>query len=201
MTIPCHALPLLLVTTLQLQYCASTLAIPPSDRTNVSGEVIPFLDVYNRSSCQPRETMVPVAAEHPHLVSHIAVPSCVLLKRCAGCCSDDTLDCAPEQTHEQRMEVMLTRLSQSRLQQLTFTEHTQCICRPKTILLRSNAISRSCAPCRNKKKQLNPQTCNCVCRRRESERCVARGLVLNKATCRCKGLRRRSPNRRAEIVP
>ncbi|XP_044304572.1 vascular endothelial growth factor B isoform X2 [Varanus komodoensis] len=165
----------------------------------VSGEVIRFLDVYNRSSCQPKETMVPVTTEHPHLVSHLAVPSCVLLRRCAGCCSDDTLECVPTQTQKRIMEMMLIQFSENHLQQLTFEEHTQCACRSKTTVLKSNMISRSCAPCRNKKKQLDLQTCKCVCRR-DSGHCAARGLVFSEATCRCMKRPGRLSHRRARLA-
>ncbi|KAL7978204.1 hypothetical protein Chor_005191 [Crotalus horridus] len=67
--------------------------------------VIRFLEVYNRSICQPKETMVSVTAEHPSLGSHIMIPSCVALSRCTGCCSDDSLNCVPRRSREVILEM------------------------------------------------------------------------------------------------
>ncbi|KAK9391167.1 vascular endothelial growth factor B [Crotalus adamanteus] len=155
-------------------------------------EVIRFLEVYNRSVCQPKETMVSVTAEHPSLGSHIMIPSCVALSRCTGCCSDDSLNCVPRRSREVILEVMASLFASRYITQLTFEEHLECMCRPKTVFFRSNSISsRSCAPCRDRKKQPDPHTCKCVCRHR-SGHCERRGLKFSEKTCRCVKRRRRT---------
>ncbi|XP_042296491.1 vascular endothelial growth factor B isoform X2 [Sceloporus undulatus] len=175
------------------------MLLQPTNKTHSSEEVVRFLDVYNRSSCQPKETMVSVMSEHPYMVNHIVMPSCVALKRCAGCCADESLECMPTQTRELVMEVMLTLFPHFHLNQLTFLEHTQCTCRSKKTFYRLNGIRPVCTPCLDRKRWLDPRTCKCVCRR-DSKHCEARGLKFNKATCRCVNLHRRSSNRRAKTA-
>ncbi|XP_072840157.2 vascular endothelial growth factor B isoform X1 [Pogona vitticeps] len=183
MNAPCSALPLLLATTLHLQYCAATMLLKQINKTHPSEEVVRFLDVYNRSSCQPKETMVPVTVEHPYMVNHIVMPSCVALKRCVGCCADESLECVPAQTRDLVMEVMLSLFPHHHLNRLTFVEHTACICRSKKTFLRPHTIRPACRPCLDRKRQLNPRTCQCICRL-EPEHCEARGLKFNKGSCR-----------------
>ncbi|XP_066466325.1 vascular endothelial growth factor B [Tiliqua scincoides] len=188
MNAPCSALQFLLATTLQLLYCAATMLRPQGNETHPSGEVIRWMDVYNRSFCQPKETMVPVSAEHPGEVEHLLVPSCVSLRRCAGCCADEELQCVPVQMHVVIMEVMKTRFPRSHLGQMSFVEHSACECRPKK-LIQDKTDRPPCPPCLDRRKQLDPQTCQCRCRRRP-QRCRARGLELNEHSCRCEKRRR-----------
>ena len=67
--------------------------------------VIPFMEVYNKSLCRPRELLVEILQEYPEEVEHIYIPSCVVLTRCAGCCNDEMLQCTPTSTHNITMEV------------------------------------------------------------------------------------------------
>ncbi|KAJ6654211.1 hypothetical protein lerEdw1_007308 [Lerista edwardsae] len=160
MIAPCSALQFLLATTLQVLYGAATMLQPQENGAHPSGEgilgrtspgqnicfplrslvqsapslVIRWMDVYNRSFCQPKETMVPVSDEHPGEVEHVLVPSCVSLRRCAGCCADEELQCVPVQMHVVIMEVMKTRFPRSQLGQMPFVEHSACECRPKKLI-------------------------------------------------------------------
>ncbi|XP_077180050.1 vascular endothelial growth factor B [Paroedura picta] len=189
MPAPCGALQLLLATTLQLLSCAAdTMMSPEADATHPSGEVIRWMEVYNRSFCQPKETLVPVSAEHPGEVEHILVPSCVPLRRCVGCCSDEELQCVPVQMHVVIMEVMKTRFPRSHLGQMSFVEHSACECRPKK-LIADKTERLPCPPCLDRRKQPDPETCKCHCRRRP-QRCRNLGLELNEHSCRCEKLRR-----------
>lgn len=69
--------------------------------------VIPFRDVYNRSLCRPRELLVEILQEYPEEVEHILIPSCVVLRRCAGCCTDEALQCTPTASYNVTMEVRI----------------------------------------------------------------------------------------------
>lgn len=69
--------------------------------------VIPLMEVYNKSLCQPRELLVEILQEYPDEVEHIFIPSCVVLTRCAGCCSDEMLQCTPTSTYNVTMEVSI----------------------------------------------------------------------------------------------
>uniref|UniRef100_A0A670ZRB3 Platelet-derived growth factor (PDGF) family profile domain-containing protein n=1 Tax=Pseudonaja textilis TaxID=8673 RepID=A0A670ZRB3_PSETE len=133
------------------------------------------LTVYNRSACQPRETMVSVTAEHPSLRNHIMIPSCVALRRCTGCCSDDSLDCVPSRSREAILEVRGGREQ--------IPPYFQVESHLGLNLLFPSLSSRSCVPCRDRKKQPDPQTCKCVCRH-QSGHCERRGMKFSESTCR-----------------
>ena len=82
-----------------MSYVAQTpppLVFPP---------VVAFMEVYNKSQCQPREVLVEVLHEYPEEVEYIYIPSCVVLRRCAGCCSDEKMQCTPTSSHNITMEV------------------------------------------------------------------------------------------------
>lgn len=63
------------------------------------------MEVYNKSLCQPRELLVEILQEYPEEVEHIFIPSCVVLTRCAGCCSDEMMQCVPTSSYNVTMEV------------------------------------------------------------------------------------------------
>ncbi|XP_013925236.1 PREDICTED: vascular endothelial growth factor B-like [Thamnophis sirtalis] len=130
----------------QLPTCSPT-TMPPSEERGVelekmlpTREVIHFLEVYNRSVCQPKEMMVSVTAEHPSLDNHIMSPSCVALRRCTGCCSDDSLDCVPSRSRDVILEVMASLFPNRYITQLSFVEHLDCTCRPRKMFYRPDSI-------------------------------------------------------------
>uniref|UniRef100_A0A8D0GVT1 Platelet-derived growth factor (PDGF) family profile domain-containing protein n=1 Tax=Sphenodon punctatus TaxID=8508 RepID=A0A8D0GVT1_SPHPU len=92
------------------------------------GGVVPFEEVWSRSYCRSRETLVDVLSEFPHEAEHVFKPPCVPLRRCAGCCGDESLECVAVETR-----TVVVRVSPiqglSRQEEMRFTEHGRCVCR------------------------------------------------------------------------
>ncbi|KAL6467445.1 hypothetical protein MHYP_G00231220 [Metynnis hypsauchen] len=104
----------------------------PKEGGKGRNEVIAFMDVYTKSQCNTREVLVDILQEYPDEIESTYIPSCVVLNRCAGCCNDEALECAPTETRNVTMEVLRVKLNVSQHKyQLSFTEHTKCVCRPK----------------------------------------------------------------------
>uniref|UniRef100_A0A0A1WDQ8 Vascular endothelial growth factor F n=1 Tax=Echis coloratus TaxID=64175 RepID=A0A0A1WDQ8_ECHCO len=99
----------------------------------VQGQVRPFLEVYQRSTCQAREMLVSLLEEYPDEISDIFRPSCVAVLRCGGCCSDESFTCTP--VEERTVDLQIMRVNphtqSSKMEAMKFTEHTACECRPQ----------------------------------------------------------------------
>ncbi|XP_064856226.1 vascular endothelial growth factor A-A-like isoform X1 [Oncorhynchus nerka] len=123
---------LLFAALLQLHLYAVKTAHIPKNGEKSKHDVVPFMDVYNKSMCRTREMLVDIFQEYPDEIEHTYIPSCVVLMRCAGCCNDEALECVPTETKNVTMEVIQVkqRVSQHNFQ-LSFTEHRKCECRPK----------------------------------------------------------------------
>ncbi|XP_030261153.1 vascular endothelial growth factor Ab isoform X1 [Sparus aurata] len=183
-------------------------------------DVIPLMEVYNKSLCQPRELLVEILQEYPEEVEHIFIPSCVVLTRCAGCCNDEIMQCTPTSSYNITMEIK--RIKPQRGQNdifMSFTEHSACECRLKKEvkeqkekksrkgkgkgLKRKRKKNRDktihdalCEPCCNhcqeRRKRLFVQDPEtCRCScKHTDEHCKERQLELNERTCKCDKPRR-----------
>lgn len=77
----------------------------------LSSAVVTFTDVYMKSVCQPRDLLVDVFQEHPEDTEHMYIPSCVVLKRCGGCCNDEAMECVPTESRNATLQVRPARVS------------------------------------------------------------------------------------------
>uniref|UniRef100_A0AAQ4PF06 Vascular endothelial growth factor Ab n=1 Tax=Gasterosteus aculeatus aculeatus TaxID=481459 RepID=A0AAQ4PF06_GASAC len=108
-------------------------------------DAIPLMEVYNKSLCQPRELLVEILQEYPEEVEHIFIPSCVVLTRCAGCCSDEMMQCVPTSSYNVTMEIK--RIKPQRQQNdflMSFTEHSASSARRVAITARRGGGACSC---------------------------------------------------------
>ncbi|CAL8313636.1 unnamed protein product [Boreogadus saida] len=115
----------------------------PREEGRGTTDVVPFMEVYNKSQCQPREVLVEVLHEYPEEVENIYVPSCVALRRCAGCCADEKMQCAPTSSHNVTMEIKRIKLHRQQNNSFkSFAEHIACECR----LLKTEVIEQEKKP-------------------------------------------------------
>ncbi|XP_040016591.1 vascular endothelial growth factor Ab isoform X2 [Gasterosteus aculeatus] len=158
-------------------------------------DAIPLMEVYNKSLCQPRELLVEILQEYPEEVEHIFIPSCVVLTRCAGCCSDEMMQCVPTSSYNVTMEIK--RIKPQRQQNdflMSFTEHSACECRLKKEAAeqKDNVCAPCCDHCSERRRRLflqDPASCRCSCKHTDAF-CKERQLELNEKTCKCDKPRR-----------
>ncbi|XP_051901252.1 vascular endothelial growth factor A-like isoform X2 [Pristis pectinata] len=109
----------------------STPSPIPREARQQANQAVTWMDVYWRSVCQTRETLVAISGEYPNEVEYIFVPSCVLLSRCSGCCNDEQLQCVPTDTDTVLMQILKVKHRSSHLEEMSFVQHRRCECRPK----------------------------------------------------------------------
>ncbi|XP_069500792.1 placenta growth factor-like [Ambystoma mexicanum] len=108
----------------------AVLSQVPISQNRTPGVVL-FEDVWKGSYCRTIDTLVDILSEYPHEAAHIFKPSCVLLRRCGGCCGDETLECVPLETRAVTMQVIrVSPIEENTVpEEMTFTEHSICECR------------------------------------------------------------------------
>ncbi|XP_033014464.1 snake venom vascular endothelial growth factor toxin HF-like isoform X2 [Lacerta agilis] len=125
--------------------------------------VVPFEEVWSRSYCRARETLVDILSEFPHEAEHIFKPPCVPLWRCAGCCGDESLECIAVETRTIDLQVVRVSpiLGTTQQEEMKFVEHTRCSCRPRRKRLKGERSHRIGAKRRPREPSLTPFTPLC----------------------------------------
>ncbi|XP_075900867.1 vascular endothelial growth factor Ab isoform X3 [Nelusetta ayraudi] len=172
------------LTLLFLTLSAVKSAHIPKETERGPHDVIPLMEVYNKSLCKPRELLVEIIQEYPEEVEYNFIPSCVVLTRCAGCCNDERLQCVPTSTYNVTMEIKRIKLQRQQNDVfMSFTEHSSCEC---------SVCEPCCDHCSDRRRRLfvqDPATCRCSCKHTD-EYCRERQLELNERTCKCDKPRR-----------
>uniref|UniRef100_A0A672RWM9 Vascular endothelial growth factor Ab n=1 Tax=Sinocyclocheilus grahami TaxID=75366 RepID=A0A672RWM9_SINGR len=142
------------------------LAKPAGLLLNKSSQflVVPFMEVYNKSLCRPREVLVEIQQEYPDDTEHIFIPSCVVLTRLFNNICHDCVSCSLPQSFS--FSLILSLFSSQ--------------CEP------------CCSTCSERRRRFfvqDPETCQCSCKHSEAD-CRSRQLELNERTCRCDKPRR-----------
>ncbi|KAM6953993.1 LOW QUALITY PROTEIN: vascular endothelial growth factor Ab [Aplochiton taeniatus] len=171
-------------------------------------DVILFMEVYNKSQCQPRDLLVEILQEYPEEVDHIFIPSCVVLKACGAAAQTKMLQCTPTRL-AQNVTMEIKRIKLQRQQNdvfMSFREHSACDCRKpqkgkgqkrkrKKNCDKTNPVifcKPCCEQCSERRKRLfiqDPLSCQCSCKH-SVEYCKERHQELNERTCRCDSPRR-----------
>ncbi|XP_056603761.1 vascular endothelial growth factor Ab isoform X1 [Triplophysa dalaica] len=201
-----------------LYFSAVKSAYIPKEGGRSTYDVVPFMEVYNRSLCRPREVLVEIQQEYPDDIEHIFIPSCVVLTRCAGCCNDEMMECTPTVTYNITLEIKRVRpLHHQGDYLMSFAEHSECQCRPKRDVpekrekkprkgkgqKRKGKKNREkpqdftqcepcCSTCSERRRRMfvqDPETCLCTCKNSEVY-CRSRNLELNERSCKCDKPRR-----------
>uniref|UniRef100_A0A6I8N7S8 Vascular endothelial growth factor B n=1 Tax=Ornithorhynchus anatinus TaxID=9258 RepID=A0A6I8N7S8_ORNAN len=131
----------------------------PGEGAAREGGVLPFQEVWGRSFCRSLEKLVEIVAEYPGEVEHMFSPSCVSLRRCTGCCGDESLRCVPVETANVTMQLLKIKSEeQTSYMELTFTEHVRCECRPRREKMKPE---RRRSKDRGKRKRERPRPTGC----------------------------------------
>uniref|UniRef100_A0A8C1VWL1 Vascular endothelial growth factor Bb n=1 Tax=Cyprinus carpio TaxID=7962 RepID=A0A8C1VWL1_CYPCA len=122
-----------------LVLCHKTFGTDVQHAQNIGHESIQAENIFVNTLCKPRETLVEVEHEFPGAKLRRVVPSCVLLQRCGGCCSDEAMLCVSVSTHTTVMQLkQFTRnvhgATVEEIIELPFVEHSQCQCRHRSQL-------------------------------------------------------------------
>ncbi|KAL3266725.1 hypothetical protein HHI36_010886 [Cryptolaemus montrouzieri] len=127
-----------------------------------------FMRVTSEGTCKkPLPRVISVQSEHPD-PSRSYTPHCTVLHRCAedtGCCLQHNMRCGPKKQEEIHLYFYTKTLGtlQSKIEKLTFWNHTECTCveKPKlnsinenSLIFKSGTESRSTTP-------QNLQRCTC----------------------------------------
>ncbi|XP_026051820.1 snake venom vascular endothelial growth factor toxin ICPP-like isoform X1 [Carassius auratus] len=123
---------------LGLVLCHKTFGMNVQHPRNIGNESVTARNIYAESLCQPRKTLVEVEHEFPEAAVRRVIPSCVVLQRCGGCCSDEAMTCVSVSTHIKVMQLKQVtrnvRGDSAEMIELPFVEHSQCECRLRSEL-------------------------------------------------------------------
>ncbi|KAG8564231.1 hypothetical protein GDO81_016377 [Engystomops pustulosus] len=89
-----------------------------------------WMDIFNRSKCQPRWVLLNLLNEFPQFSDFLFKPPCVSVQRCAGCCLDEAQSCFPLQAQIIKMQVQVHKTkSDPEYTEISVIQHTECECR------------------------------------------------------------------------
>ncbi|KAI7811122.1 putative vascular endothelial growth factor C [Triplophysa rosa] len=135
---------------------------------------------WRKTLCMPRQVCLDVGKEFGAATNTFYKPPCVSVYRCGGCCNSEEHQCMNISTSyisKTLFEITVPLKQGTKPVTISFANHTSCSCLSKLDSFEQDF----CGP----NKELDEETCQCVCRKQLRTAGCGPNRYLDKNTCQC----------------